>query len=54
MKAIMLTVTVVGAAIAGIILYYRRNPEPPRNSGSIVPMDERVDGQLRQMKYSMG
>jgi hypothetical protein len=54
MKTIFITATMVGAAIAGVILYMKGNSGRKRLNGAAFPIDKRVDGQVRHMKYSMG
>lgn len=54
MKSILIAATMVGAAIAGVILYWKGNSGRARINGSSVPADKRVDGQVRHMKFSMG
>jgi hypothetical protein len=54
MKSILMAATLVGVAVAGVILYLRENSSAGRINDSANLLNDKVDGQERNMKYSMG
>jgi hypothetical protein len=54
MKSILMAATLVGVAVAGVILYFKGTPLKERKIGSTNLLKDKVDGHERSMKYSMG
>lgn len=52
MKNLLIAAALVGTAVAGIILYLKDNPST--NKKLYNSADRRVDGEVRNMKFSMG
>lgn len=53
MKTLLITATTVGAAIAGIILYFRKSRKKAEELNGFHSIESSVPGE-RNMAYSMG
>ena len=54
MKAILVAAGVAGAAIAGAILYMKKTKWRRSGVNGFQLPGKKADGQIREMKYSMG